>query len=132
MKSVLKKGSTGIHVKEVQKRLNKLFNYNLIEDGSFGDASLKAVKDFQLKRKITCDGVFGEASWKELDKAEAECKKPDGVVDLTFIIDNKEVTAWATNIKDQNYIRMADLDKIGLAKSVQWDNINKKVNIKTK
>jgi hypothetical protein len=50
---LLKLGSKGSEVKELQKVLN------LKQDGSFGASTLKAVKAFQVKNKITKSGVAG-------------------------------------------------------------------------
>lgn len=52
-------GSTGEQVKKLQKCLNKIMNAGLKVDGSFGPATLKAVKAFQKKYKLEVDGSVG-------------------------------------------------------------------------
>lgn len=52
----LKKGMKGDGVKWLQQALNRN-GYDLVVDGSFGDATEKAVKDFQIKH--LADGVVG-------------------------------------------------------------------------
>lgn len=59
-------GDYGDEVKTIQKKLNK-FGYNLAVDGSFGESTSSAVRDFQSKHKILVDGVVGEESLKMLD-----------------------------------------------------------------
>ncbi|MFA7121304.1 MAG: peptidoglycan DD-metalloendopeptidase family protein [Bacilli bacterium] len=56
---ILKEGSNGQSVKELQKRLNQL-GYNLIVDGMFGRKTKKAVLDFQNKNNLIIDGIVGK------------------------------------------------------------------------
>lgn len=55
----LRKGSVGAQVKSLQKCMNKLIKANLAVDGSFGNATEKAVKKFQKKYKLEVDGICG-------------------------------------------------------------------------
>ena len=68
---LLQKGSSGEYVKELQNDLLKL-KYDLGKygaDGSFGDATVAAVKKFQNDYKLTADGIVGDATWAALLKA---------------------------------------------------------------
>ena len=70
--NVLKKGSTGPAVTELQKNLNLLGyrdnNYNKLSiDGSFGAKTEQAVKNFQTDQKLKVDGHFGPKSRIKLD-----------------------------------------------------------------
>ena len=58
--SILKRGSTGSAVKNLQQWLKDL-GYNEVTwvDGSFGDKTLAAVKRFQKDNKCTADGIVG-------------------------------------------------------------------------
>ena len=56
-----------IMIRWLQHRLNEL-GYKLAEDGSFGPATLKAVKDFQAKKKLKVDGYVGPNTYKALIK----------------------------------------------------------------
>lgn len=58
----LKKGSKGTQVNRLQKYLNWYGSYGLIADSKFGNATEKAVRDFQKKSKLTVDGIFGKKS----------------------------------------------------------------------
>ena len=58
----LKKGSKGTQVNRLQKYLNWYGSYGLIADSKFGNATEKAVKDFQKKSRLTVDGIFGKKS----------------------------------------------------------------------
>ena len=62
---VLKKGSTGEEVKDLQTRLKKL-GYQIDVDGIFGNVTYSVVKSFQLKYKLVVDGVVGEDTWQQL------------------------------------------------------------------
>ena len=63
--SVLKNGSTGTDVKDLQIILN-MRGYKLDKDGIFGSTTLKAVKNFQKQNNILIDGIVGKKTWKAL------------------------------------------------------------------
>lgn len=69
---ILKKGSKGTQVKNLQKFLNWYGDYGLAVDGDFGTQTQSALKKFQKavfpKEKSEWDGEFGE---KSLAKAKA-------------------------------------------------------------
>lgn len=65
---VLRKGSTGGHVKTLQILLNKYNKAGLAEDGNFGSKTLAAVKAYQTSRKLSADGVVGGLTWGQLLK----------------------------------------------------------------
>lgn len=83
-KPVLKNGSNGTYVKELQTALNKLGykdadGKQLLVDGKFGDKTEYVVKEFQEKDsnyKSKVDGVCGPKTWAALEKALA--KVPSG------------------------------------------------------
>ncbi len=62
---VLKKGSVGAAVKELQQRLNGK-GYALETDGVFGNRTLRCVKEFQAAKKLAADGIVGEKTWNML------------------------------------------------------------------
>ena len=53
-------GSSGALVKVVQQRLN------IVVDGDFGPATLRAVRAFQTQKNLYVDGVVGPATWQAL------------------------------------------------------------------
>ena len=61
-KGYLSQGDKGINVERLQKFLNWCINAKLTVDGSFGDKTVKAVKDYQKKYGLTVDGYFGKGS----------------------------------------------------------------------
>lgn len=68
---VLKKGDKNETVKSLQILLNgKQYRDKdglpLSVDGSFGGKTEYAVKTFQTKNKLTCDGVVGKSTWTKL------------------------------------------------------------------
>lgn len=62
LKGYLKKGDKGTNVKRLQQFLNWCINAKLKVDGSFGNATLAAVKKYQKTYGLTADGFFGKAS----------------------------------------------------------------------
>ena len=64
--AVLRQGSTGGEVKEVQRRLKNWGYYTGAVDGIFGSATRKAVVYFQQKNNLTADGIVGKATYKAL------------------------------------------------------------------
>lgn len=56
-------GSKGSDVTELQKLLNSAGNYNLAEDGDFGEKTRAAVEDYQRKNGLTVDGIVGDNTW---------------------------------------------------------------------
>lgn len=64
--AVLKQGSTGGEVKEVQRRLKLWGYYNGSVDGVFGESTRLAVISFQKKNGLKADGVVGKSTFKAL------------------------------------------------------------------
>ncbi len=63
---VLKQGSQGQAVKDVQQKLKQWGYYNGSVDGIFGAATKKAVIYFQQKNGLSADGVVGDNTLKAL------------------------------------------------------------------
>ena len=68
---ILRKGSKGEAVKTLQRLLNALgftdaTEKALVVDGSFGTATLYALKAYQNAKKLEVDGVCGAATWGAL------------------------------------------------------------------
>lgn len=61
----VRKGDTGKFVKKLQELLVKK-GYSLSADGSFGELTEKAVIDFQIKNKLTVDGIAGKGTFEKL------------------------------------------------------------------
>ena len=69
--AVLRQGSTGSEVKEMQRRLKQWGYYTGSVDGVFGAGTKKAVISFQKKNGITADGVVGLQTYKALGMTSA-------------------------------------------------------------
>lgn len=69
--SVLKQGSRGSDVKEMQRRLKQWGYYQGSVDGVFGSKTKAAVIAFQKKNGLTADGVVGKATYKALGMTDA-------------------------------------------------------------
>jgi hypothetical protein len=59
-------GSTGVHVKRIQLRLNAVAGAGLVADGDFGPVTKQAVVDFQTSQGLTADGEVGPVTWGAL------------------------------------------------------------------
>ena len=78
MKPILRTGSKGEAVRELQTKLIEL-GYNLGSygaDGSFGNATDTAVKSFQRKYGLAVDGIVGQATWNKLNELLKSTEKP--------------------------------------------------------
>lgn len=64
-KPVIKKGVKGDNAKLLQKNLN-YFGCGLVEDGSFGKASVAALKAWQTKYGLVADGSYGSKSYRKM------------------------------------------------------------------
>lgn len=63
---VLRLGSTGPYVTELQTILKNLLYYTGTIDGNFGNTTALAVKTFQTNNHLTPDGVVGRDTWSAL------------------------------------------------------------------
>ena len=64
--AVLRQGSKGDEVKEVQRRLKQWGYYSGSVDGIFGSGTKSAVIAFQKKNGLTADGIVGKATYAAL------------------------------------------------------------------
>jgi peptidoglycan hydrolase-like protein with peptidoglycan-binding domain len=64
-KPVLKEGSTGTAVKELQQLLNR-WGYPVAIDGNFGRFTRSSVEAFQAQVFLTPDGIVGNNTWQAL------------------------------------------------------------------
>ncbi len=64
--AVLRQGSRGAEVKEVQRRLKQWGYYSGSVDGIFGSGTKAAVISFQKKNGLTADGIVGKATYAAL------------------------------------------------------------------
>ena len=69
--AVLKQGSKGGEVREVQRRLKTWGYYNGVVDGIYGKATKDAVVAFQRKNGIKADGIVGKATYQALGMNES-------------------------------------------------------------
>jgi peptidoglycan hydrolase-like protein with peptidoglycan-binding domain len=67
---LLKKGSTGKAVEQLQQALKDFGYYAGAVDGRFGGETQAAVKSFQGDHGLTVDGIVGEITWLNIDEAD--------------------------------------------------------------
>ncbi len=77
--SVLKKGDKGDDVKAVQQRLKQLGFFSGSVTGTYGDATVKAVKAFQKMNGLTQTGEVNSATLKKLNSSTAKDVNGDKV-----------------------------------------------------
>lgn len=74
-RTVLRYGSRGYCVTELQFNLNILYGFGLALDGSYGPATTSAVYRVQARYGLTYDGICGPQTWRTiawaLDRARA-------------------------------------------------------------
>lgn len=78
-KVLVKYGSKGSDVKELQGRLNKLGFFNKEIDGEFGSDTLESVKWFQWKFGLQADGIVGPKTKLKLWEATKSWKPGENV-----------------------------------------------------
>ncbi len=71
---LIRRGQTGVQVRDVQKRLLELGYQETgldaeLREGRFGEATEKAVRAFQEARRLRVDGLVGDQTWLELVEA---------------------------------------------------------------
>ena len=81
--TVLRRGSTGSSVEQVQFWLSDLaqFDSSLVRvtvDGSYGAATERAVRAFQQKQSLTADGVVGQRTWNTMYAAWVDAQSDLG------------------------------------------------------
>ena len=80
---LLKKGSQGDAVKNVQEALRRLGYFEGKADGDFGEYTENAVKEFQRQNKLTPDGVVGPSTLTRLGQSTAATAPPKSKVTAT-------------------------------------------------
>ncbi|MER6106392.1 peptidoglycan-binding protein [Streptomyces sp. NPDC001832] len=64
--ATLKQGDSGDGVKRLQRSLTAALGSTVGIDGSFGPATLTAVRSYQASRGLTADGIVGADTWAAL------------------------------------------------------------------
>ena len=81
--TVLRRGSTGSNVEQVQFWLSDLAQFDaslpsVTVDGSYGAVTERAVRAFQQKQSLTADGVVGQTTWNALYAAWVDAQSDLG------------------------------------------------------
>jgi len=101
----LRRGDSGIEVKELQEKLKNCVQSNLVVDGIFGRETCFAVKYFQSKYDLLQDGVYGPQTAYYLNEVEF---KEDSVLEF--------------ELKDQDVVEANALKRFHYFKDVVLDN----------
>jgi peptidoglycan hydrolase-like protein with peptidoglycan-binding domain len=62
---MIRRGTTGIYVKQLQLRLQDLGSH-VLADGLFDSETEAAVKTFQQQQQLVVDGIVGDQTWRGL------------------------------------------------------------------
>nr|WP_224771221.1 peptidoglycan-binding protein [Metabacillus idriensis] len=81
---ILKKGSRGPAVEELQRKLTSLGFSTKGIDGAFGNNTDQAVRQFQKSRRLTVDGIVGPATRKALYGTKPPTAPSPGTVSGTL------------------------------------------------
>jgi peptidoglycan hydrolase-like protein with peptidoglycan-binding domain len=73
---ILRPGTEGDDVRQLQQRLVALGYSDLVVDGRYSEVTEKAVKAFQLSRNLDPDGEVGDLTLDELNAENAMVTKP--------------------------------------------------------
>lgn len=125
---MLKLGSRGNDVKELQKKLNSLgFNAGVV-DGIFGTKTRNAVMDFQRKNGLVVDGIVGKATRSKLDSSSNnDVKTIQEILNQIGIdvgkVDNKMGNKTRQGIREFQKIFGLTVD--GIAGKNTWAVLNK-------
>lgn len=95
IRNYLQKGDNGSSVKTMQTMLIKCgFSCGTSGvDGQFGDATEKAVKNFQKKYGLTVDGKYGVNSKAKLESLYSEVNKTPSTPSANIVIKNGQIHA---------------------------------------
>ena len=100
---LLRIGSKGNDVKEIQELLNK-HGYDLLSDGIFGQLTEQAVRDFQYKNKLTVDGIVGPKTIAALKNVPVPTKEHWCEKYFDFITKEKGIKIYKKDF-DKNITR---------------------------
>ena len=76
VKPILRRGSRGDNVRELQRQLTDLGYSCGVADGVFGAKTETAVKDFQRDHGLKADGIVGPLTWAAIDEALGAVEAP--------------------------------------------------------
>jgi len=92
---LLRKGSTGDQVKELQEYLD------ITADGIFGPMTETAVKQFQRSNGLAVDGIVGPITWEALTNATTDLSEtPDACIDESVGSNEQRSVMTSLEIKE--------------------------------
>lgn len=115
---LLKVGSTGAKVKELQRSLS------LKDDGVFGIDTLKAVKNFQSKNGLISDGVVGSKTWDVLLKRNIPKISIQDKQKYSLSDNGMKLLEHFEGLRLEAYLDSASIATIGFG-SIKYPNGNK-------
>ena len=135
---MLKLGSRGNSVKELQKKLNSLgFNAGVV-DGIFGTKTRSAVMDFQRKNGLVVDGIVGPKTRNKLNEKLKPKAQSGNVKELQTILNQLGIDVGKTDGIEgsktragiRRFQKIFGLAVDGIAGSKTWVVLDKAKKIK--
>ena len=121
---LLKKGSKGTDVKELQQLLNEYFETGLEVDGDYGAKTVAAVKKMQSKCGVNADGEYGSKTHAAFMSYIAD-KTPDPTVEPT-------PTGVQYQTNGQAYVRTGDSTAYSIITSLPKNTLVQTIEDKNK
>lgn len=114
-KTVLKLGSKGSRVKDLQKNLTKLGYSTNGVDGIFGKGTQKAVLAFQKAHGLTADGIVGTKTQRAIEKA-LKNKKTNKTKESNYIpaSNSKKIQRMLNNLKNDTSLGLTKEKKTAM------------------
>ena len=84
---LLRQGSRGERVRQLQNRLKELGYYSGEVDGDFGAGTLRAVKAFQKQHGLDADGLVGDKTWSVLTSDTAQPYEPPATAPAQYLLE---------------------------------------------
>lgn len=149
---VLREGSTGLRVKEVQLRLKTLGYYSGALGEVFNNETTAAVKSFQRFYGLTPDGIVGPQTWAALDNAFSGTPTPPTQIpsttlqegntgeDVVLLQDKLRVLQYyfgessgifdsTTTLAVRNFQKAYGLEVNGIVDPQTWNILSKAVSV---
>ena len=116
--SVIRQGSSGQCVYELQEALNLLIGAGLNVDGNFGTATKTKLIDYQKSRGLEGDGICGSASWGKINN-EMRISRQWIRVNKSTVSPGENITF--TYAADYSGGYKIEIDKVGDGRKVTED-----------
>lgn len=117
--TALRNGDEGADVTYAQQRLKELGYLSGSADGKFGNATERAVRDFQTANGLSADGVVGTQTMNRLKSSSAKAKAATSSGNTSKATDVPRPRTYTASTPNANYGYLAPGDKGSKVTSLQ-------------